>query len=131
MIRWRRRVFGIHLIVLGHVVGLGFSTAHAQGRIEPQDTTAAVPTDLRPVPRMPLAAVARHDSSGAGLSANAATRPSGGNPLWQIPVTSLSTTRERPIFSPSRRPPPTVNAPIAPSKPLAVAGPDRPPLSLV
>lgn len=28
-----------------------------------------------------------------------------GNPLWAIPLASLSATRERPLFSPSRRPP--------------------------
>jgi general secretion pathway protein N len=29
-----------------------------------------------------------------------------GNPLWGVPLNQLSDTRERPIFSPSRRPPP-------------------------
>src|SRR5438874_1270933 len=29
----------------------------------------------------------------------------GGNPLWGIPIRSLDATRERPIFSASRRPP--------------------------
>jgi general secretion pathway protein N len=28
-----------------------------------------------------------------------------GNPLWAIPLSTLSNTRERPLFSPSRRPP--------------------------
>ncbi|WP_334526780.1 hypothetical protein [Bradyrhizobium sp. AZCC 2230] len=32
------------------------------------------------------------------------------NPLWEILHSSLSATRERPIFSPSRRPPPVVAA---------------------
>jgi hypothetical protein len=32
------------------------------------------------------------------------------NPLWAIPLTQLSATRERPIFSPSRRPPPAAVA---------------------
>src|SRR5438045_3679915 len=35
-----------------------------------------------------------------------------GNPLWTIPLASLTATRERPIFTPSRRPPPPVQ-PIA------------------
>src|SRR5882757_10064633 len=30
----------------------------------------------------------------------------GANPLWAIPLVTLSGTRERPIFSSSRRPPP-------------------------
>jgi hypothetical protein len=36
-----------------------------------------------------------------------------GNPLWAIPVKVLSATRERPIFSPSRRPPPMIASPLA------------------
>ncbi len=57
------------------------------------------------------------------------------NPLWAIPLASLSNTRERPIFSASRRPPPPPAAPVAmvsapppPPKPPRV---ERPQLSLV
>src|SRR5450631_3845625 len=32
-------------------------------------------------------------------------QPLTGNPLWGVPLQSLSATRERPIFLPSRRPP--------------------------
>jgi hypothetical protein len=42
-----------------------------------------------------------------------------GNPLWAIPLKQLSATRDRPIFSPSRRPPPAVVV----GPPAAVAGP--------
>ena len=42
------------------------------------------------------------------------------NPLWGIPVKQLSNTRERPIFSMSRRPPPPVA--VGPA-PVAVAPP--------
>ena len=57
-----------------------------------------------------------------------------GNPLWAIPLTALSSTRQRPIFSPSRRPPPEVAlAPMV--KPVAVTPkrtePERPKLTLV
>jgi general secretion pathway protein N len=38
------------------------------------------------------------------------------NPLWEIPLASLSNTRERPIFSPSRRPPPAAVAATPPAK---------------
>jgi general secretion pathway protein N len=50
-----------------------------------------------------------------------------GNPLWGIPLRVLTTTRERPLFSPSRRPPapPMVAAPVAPP-PVAVAKPPEP-----
>jgi general secretion pathway protein N len=56
------------------------------------------------------------------------------NPLWAIPLATLSNTRERPIFSSSRRPPPLVVAsvPVAktppPPKPPRA---ERPELSLV
>jgi general secretion pathway protein N len=51
-----------------------------------------------------------------------------GNPLWSIPLSVLTATRERPIFSASRRPPqPAVVAthldPVAPPPPLQVAEP--------
>ena len=56
------------------------------------------------------------------------------NPLWDIPLRSLSATRDRPLFSPSRRPPaPAVAAApvvLAPPPP-APAAPERPSLTLV
>jgi general secretion pathway protein N len=56
------------------------------------------------------------------------------NPLWDIPLAQFSDTRARPIFSPSRRPPPALAPPIEAPKRLDVAKakePDRPQLSLV
>jgi general secretion pathway protein N len=54
------------------------------------------------------------------------------NPLWAIPLSTLSNTRGRPIFSPSRRPAPSAAAPVVqgppPPKPAAI---EQPPLSLV
>jgi general secretion pathway protein N len=60
----------------------------------------------------------------------------GGNPLWAIPLRSLSFTRERPIFSPSRRPAPpaVVAAPYVrptPQPALKPEEPDHPLLALV
>jgi hypothetical protein len=57
-----------------------------------------------------------------------------GNPLWTIPLPTLTTTRERPIFSPSRRPPPpaVVAAPFLPPPPVSrPSEPERPQLALV
>ena len=56
-----------------------------------------------------------------------ATSPLRGNPLWDIPLESLTETQARPLFSPSRRPPPApadqVSAPqaepVIPSPPEA------------
>jgi general secretion pathway protein N len=58
-----------------------------------------------------------------------------GNPLWSVPLSVLSATPERPIFSASRRPPPRavvappVNLVVAP--PPKPAEPERPPLALI
>ena len=56
------------------------------------------------------------------------------NPLWGIPLTQLPVTRDRPIFSSSRRPPPPAVAPAAVPKVVAVpkpTEPERPQLSLL
>lgn len=57
-----------------------------------------------------------------------------GNPLWSVPISALTATEARPIFSVSRRPPqPAVVAPAA--EPSAVAPPppadERPALALI
>jgi general secretion pathway protein N len=61
--------------------------------------------------------------------------PVSGNPLWSVPLSVLTATQERPIFSASRRPPPRAVAgpPIQPvivpvAKP---AEPERPTLALI
>jgi general secretion pathway protein N len=58
----------------------------------------------------------------------------GGNPLWGIPISALDATRERPIFSASRRPPmPPVVAQrvVATPPPPKPAVPEQPLLTLV
>ncbi len=58
-----------------------------------------------------------------------------GNPLWSVPLSALSATQERPIFSVSRRPPQrAVVAPAAQAvapPPPPPAEPDRPALALI
>lgn len=62
-------------------------------------------------------------------------RTSSANPLWAIPLATLSNARERPIFSSSRRPPPAavVSVPVASAPPPPPKPPraERPQLSLV
>jgi hypothetical protein len=56
------------------------------------------------------------------------------NPLWAIPLATMSTTRDRPLFSPSRRPPPPIETPVAAVRAPPPPPPPRvepPPLSLV
>jgi general secretion pathway protein N len=68
-------------------------------------------------------------------ASDVAARPSpGGNPLWGIPISALDATRERPVFSASRRPPrPPVVAErvVAPPPPPKPAEPEHPLLTLV
>jgi hypothetical protein len=54
-----------------------------------------------------------------------------GNPLWAVPLKELSATRERPIFSSSRRPLTASVAAVPYAPPPKPAEPDRPQLSLV
>lgn len=62
--------------------------------------------------------------------------PRRGNPLWAIPLKTLAATRERPLFSPSRRPPPRAETPDAPPPPPpppapAAATQAAPPFTLI
>jgi len=64
-------------------------------------TNLAVDPDLRVVPRPPTLDLDTRVSQ--------ATQPpptQAGNPLWAVPLSALPLTRERPLFSASRRPPP-------------------------
>jgi general secretion pathway protein N len=62
------------------------------------------------------------------------SRSRAGNPLWTVPLSALPATRDRPLFSVSRRPP-FVAAPIAAPPPkqeaLAPPAPERPLLALI
>ena len=92
------------------------------------DEARAVGTpSLSPVPAGPVTSVR------VAAPQPAPERTQSANPLWAIPLTQLSGTRDRPIFSPSRRPPPVVTA-----EPVQVRPPpprkkqvEPPPLSLV
>src|SRR5579862_2921660 len=59
------------------------------------------------------------------------------NPLWAIPLSALSATRNRPLFTPSRRPPAPivasapVVAPVRPTPQPPPAVPEHPNLVLV
>jgi general secretion pathway protein N len=72
----------------------------------------------------------------AGAKPDAGRMPVSGNPLWSVPLSALTATQERPIFSASRRPPPRAVAgprmdpvivPVAP----APAEIEHPPLALI
>lgn len=78
---------------------------------------------VAPVPELPSA----RDSTVASES-------EAGNPLWGIPLRSMQEAQERPLFSPSRRPPqPAINAAPAPqpAKAAVMPQPDEPELNLL
>jgi general secretion pathway protein N len=107
----------------------------------------SVDPGLRAVPRppaigfdtsIPATTAASPDPAGAATPdpAKAAPPVRAGNPLWAVPLSSLTLTRERPIFSASRRPPapPGAAAPVVQARPAPrppPREPERPRLSLV
>lgn len=92
-----------------------------------EDSRLAGPSVTSPIAAEPVTTVR------VVQPAAAPGRPLSVNPLWAIPLTKLSETRDRPIFSSSRRPPP----PAAVAEPVIVKPPPRkkeiepPQLSLV
>ena len=121
----RRNPGGIALTAAG-LLALGGFLAAAEGAPSPYSAEPAEnllklrPAD--PAPRPVGSALPRPQAAPAG------------NPLWGVPLRALSGTRERPLFSPSRRPPPAVVAAPAvppPAPPAKPAEPDHPPLTLI
>jgi hypothetical protein len=64
--------------------------------------------------------------SGASLTTDTGARSRTGNPLWTVPLTALSATRDRPLFSASRRPPVVAAPVIAPPPKQAASAPPPP-----
>src|SRR5258708_29810988 len=51
-----------------------------------------------------------------------------GSPLWAVTLDQLPATRDRPLFSPSRRPPPRPEAPhVEIAAPIPAPAPRQPP----
>jgi general secretion pathway protein N len=107
-------------------------------------TAAAGPLDDpgRPAPGVEEAAAPSTEgaSAAAGLiestpAPDPPARLRAGNPLWTIPLNALSATRDRPLFSASRRPPAVATVIVPPPPPkvevLAPSPPERPLLTLV
>ena len=142
------------MIRVGFILALAFGVADL-GRAAAQPSLAAQPpliaaVDSAPKPETLPGALGVTDPFGDRKASPGMTpelrpaapgirrpqeRPPSGNPLWAIPLSLLSVTRDRPIFSPSRRPPPpaVANVPyVEPAPPPPPPpGPNRPPFSLV
>jgi general secretion pathway protein N len=107
-------------------------------------TAAAGPIDdaTPPAPKVSASAPAEEGNGvahaagllGAPRATDSGAKSRAGNPLWTVPLSALSATRERPLFSASRRPP-VVAVPIVAAPPkqeaLATPPPERPLLTLI
>lgn len=131
----RRLVFRLTLLL---VTGFGVPASTSALPIDTSDADADIPrradavsaSSLWDSPEAPATVVVK-----PAEPPTAPERTPSANPLWAIPLANLSFTRERPIFSASRRPPPpavasvpVAKAPPPPPKPPRV---ERPQLSLV
>jgi general secretion pathway protein N len=142
----RRKAIGLRLAgaaLVGGMLGVflgALAAAAPELSVDPGLRAVPRPPDLgfgTPVP----AAATTAESPGSAPAATpdqpkAAPPVRAGNPLWAVPLSSLTLTRERPIFSASRRPPapPAAAAPVVatrPPPPPPPREPDRPRLSLV
>jgi hypothetical protein len=96
----------------------------AQAVVAAPPALAFDPRDVTPV-QAPPNVVEPHAVATAQPPAATTEPEQGGNPLWVVPLRQLSATRERPLFAPSRRPPPV---PVAtqPTFQLASAPPPPP-----
>jgi hypothetical protein len=104
-------------------------TGKNEGAAAPQPErvpTAARPGDSKAGESVPARLVAARTQD---------AEPPSGNPLWALPLKQLSMTRDRPIFSPSRRPPPPPTpafvAPVAVRQQVKPPDPEKPTVSLL
>src|SRR5262249_27063735 len=87
------------------------------------------PKSVEPQPNGPATRPAGAPADGGpSLAQPAAASEPSANPLWAIPLRQLTATRERPPFSPSRRPRAALAAkpPPAPAPPPKPAEPEKP-----
>jgi hypothetical protein len=102
-------------LAIGVALGAAVLAGHAGLMAAPN---LAVDPDLRAVPRPPAVSL---DTKTSDVTKTPVVRS--GNPLWAVPLSSLTVTRDRPIFSASRRPP----APPAVARPVVQVRPAPPP----
>jgi general secretion pathway protein N len=131
--------FAGHALLLAALLLAGHE---ARGANPPSVTDDIAPTRVIPAPvdMMPAAPRAPEPEpveTPTGQPSQAAAKPSepSANPLWAIPLSRLTATRDRPLFLPSRRAaaPSIAAVPVTAPTPSAPppAEPERPSLTLV
>jgi hypothetical protein len=120
------------VLALPLYVGASAATAVSDSSLDDQADGAKPNASVPSIWSEPTTTVVEVTIPPSTPGAPAAERPLSANPLWGMPVKQFSVTCERPIFLPSRRPPPpsaiTVAKVAAPPKPKE---PEQPQLSLV
>jgi hypothetical protein len=87
-------------------------------------TSSGVNDETNPGIDNPGLDVTRHAMPPPDVTAKPTLSPTvSANPLWAVPLSALTATRTRPLFTPSRRPP----APAIASAPVAAPHPPPPP----
>lgn len=117
------------LVVVGIVAAVCSVVALSQGLASVNDTSAGIDTDND----MILPSAASTPRLSATIDVTSADQAATGNPLWGIPIGALHATRERPVFSSSRRPPmpAVISPPVEPVKAVAPPTPPKPALDLL
>lgn len=114
-----------YLVICAACCGaMGLTLAHAvefPGESAPADQLGRRP-DVLPTFRVPAAPFSPESPAASGAEQ--------GNPLWATPLEALHATRERPLFSPSRRPAMPVQRPQY-VKAAPPPEPDQPALNLL
>ena len=128
-----RRARGICGVLIGGAIAgaAALSANAAQMQLAARDSGAQ--PGLGDIEQFPI--VPRESTPAQPIVPRPASSPAQtGNPLWAVPLRALSATRERPLFSSTRRPPPAAMA-VAPAEPVHQAPPpvvaERPSLALV
>ncbi len=130
----RKLAIGVTVLTLSVVGGASATTSAVSNEaLEDQADGARVGPAAASTWTNPAATVVQVTATPPAPVA-ASERVLSANPLWAMPLAQFPVTRERPIFSPSRRPPPPAVAPVAVPKVAAVPKPrepERPQLTLV
>ena len=125
----RTTLYARRVILVGLMTAFGLVSAASQAPTDSELAANGMRTDQRSVTKPVLASGSVSTTADPPVNGTRLQGSIGrGNSLWDIPLTSLSATRERPIFSPTRRPLPAVQSSAkSVSSPLST----RPPLALV
>jgi general secretion pathway protein N len=131
----RKRMIGFVVLALS-ICGSGSVSLSAISTLALDDPADGVRPESPAAPSLiePPAAAVQATAPPPAPAVPAAERVLSANPLWAMPLAQFPVTRERPIFSPSRRPLAAAIAPAMIPRVVAMSKPkeqERPQLSLV